>query len=179
MLRGIFNIYVKIKSMSNHFQGTKNSPYHISIGGVVMNKEGKIACHYFESLNHKSGLMFKDFVLLMRETIEENESIEECLHRGLMEEFGMKAELKKYLGSIVSHFPIVNSDIIVEKTTLYFLCDFISQDESLRSQEDIERESEIRWFDFEELVVRMKEQGKRLGREDMDESSVIENLLKR
>jgi 8-oxo-dGTP pyrophosphatase MutT (NUDIX family) len=96
-----------------------------------------------------------------------------------MEEFGMEAELKHYLGSIASHFPLVNSDIIVEKTTLYFFCDFISQDDALRSQEDIERESEIKWFDPEELIVRMKEQGKRLGREDMDESSVIENLMKR
>lgn len=165
--------------MSNYFQGTKENPYHISIGGVVMNKEGKVACHYFESLNHKSLRVLKDFVLLMRETIEENESIEECLHRGLMEEFGMKAELKHYLGSIVSDFPIVNSDIIVEKTTLYFLCDFISQDESLRSQEDIERESQIKWFDPEELVIRMKEQGKRLGREDMEESSVIERLIQK
>lgn len=162
--------------MPNHFQGTKNSPYHISIGGVVINKEGKVCCHYFESLSHKSGLEFKDFVLLMRETIEENETIEECLHRGLMEEFGMKADLKSYLGSIVAHFPIVNSDIVVEKTTLYFLCDFISQDESLRSQEDIERESEIKWYDPSDLIIRMKEQGKRLGREDMDESSVVERI---
>lgn len=164
--------------MSNHFQGTQKNPYHISIGGVVLNKEGKIACHYFESLSHKSLRVFKDFVLLMRETIEENETIEECLHRGLMEEFGMKAELKSYLGSIVSHFPVTGTEVIVQKTTLYFVCDFISQDETLRSQEDIERESKIQWFDAEELVVRMKEQGKRLNREDMDESAVIENLLK-
>ncbi len=165
--------------MSNHFQGTRNNPYHISIGALVLNKEGLVACHYFESLNHKSGIIFKDFVLLMRETIEENESTEECLHRGLMEEFGMEAELKSYIGSIVSHFKVPNTEVNVEKTTLYFLCNFISQDDTLRSQEDIERESKIKWFDVKELVVRMKEQGKRLGREDMDESSIIENLMKR
>ena len=165
--------------MSNHFQGKIENPYHISIGGVVVNKEGLVACHYFESLTHKSGHVFNDFVLLMRETIEENETIEECLHRGLMEEFGMKGELKCYLGSIVSHFNVTNTEVIVEKTTLYFLCDFISQDDSLRSQEDIERESKIQWFDPKELIVRMKEQGKKLNREDMDESSVIENLIKK
>ena len=165
--------------MSNYFQGKIENPYHISIGGVVVNKEGKVACHYFEKLNHKNMRILTDFVLLMRETIEENESIETCLHRGLMEEFGMKAELKCYLGSIISHYNIRDTEVVVEKTTLYFLCDFISQDESLRSQEDIERESEIKWFDPKELIVRMKEQGKRLNREDMEESVVIERMLEK
>lgn len=163
--------------MSNHFQGTKDNPYHISIGAVVLNKEGLVACHYFESFHHKTLGLLKDFVLLMRETIEENESIEECLDRGLMEEFGMKAELKSYIGSIVSHFPVRDTSILVEKTTLYFLCDFISQDDDLRSKEDIERESKVQWFDAKELIIKMKEQGKRLGREDMEESSIIENLI--
>ena len=165
--------------MSNHFQGTQNNPFHISIGGVVVNKEGKIACHYFERLNHKNMRILTDFVLLMRETIEENETIEECLHRGLMEEFGMKAELKCYLGSIVSHYSVRDTEVVVEKTTLYFLCDFISQDESLRSQEDIERESKIQWFDPKELVVKMKEQAKRIGRKDMEESNVIERMMEK
>jgi hypothetical protein len=165
--------------MSNHFQGTKENPYHISIGALVMNKEGLVACHYFENFHHKSMGLLKDFVLLMRETIEENESIEECLHRGLTEEFGMKAELKSYIGSIVSHFPIRDTGVYVEKTTLYFLCDFISQDDALRSQEDIERESVIKWFDPEGLVIKMKEQSKRLGREDMEESSVIERMIQK
>lgn len=158
--------------MSNHFQGTKENPYHISIGAAVMNKEGKICHHYFEKI-----LGYENIVLLMRETIEENETIEQCLHRGLMEEFGMKAELKSYIGSIVSKFKIGDTGINMEKTTLYFLCDFISQDESLRSQEDIERESEIKWFDPKDLIVKMKEQGKRLNREDMDESSVVERVI--
>ena len=165
--------------MSNHFQGTAKSPYHISVGGIVLNKEGKVACHYFESLNHKGVRIIKDLVLLMRETVEENETIEEAVHRGLMEEFGMKAELKCYLGSIVSHYPVRDTDVVVEKTTLYFLCDFISQDESLRSEEDIQRGSVIQWFDPKELVERMKEQGKRIGREDMDESVVIERLIEK
>lgn len=165
--------------MSNHFQATVVSPYHISIGAVVVNKEGKVCCHYFESLSHKSMNIFKDFVLLMRETVEENETIEECLHRGLMEEFGIQAELNCYLGSIVSHFTAPGTEVVIEKTTLYFLCDFISQDESLRSQEDMERESKIQWFDPKELIVKMKEQGKRLNREDMDESVVIERLLEK
>lgn len=163
--------------MQNPFQGTPSSPYHISIGAVVRNAEGKICCHYFDFFTHEKMGTFTDFVLLMRETIEPGESIEGCLARGMMEEFGMKAEMKSFVGSIVSKFNIANTDILVEKTTLYFLCDFVSIDESLRHADDLESKSEICWMDPQELIAKMKEQGARLGREDVDESVVVERAV--
>lgn len=90
--------------MNNYFIGTKENPYHLSIGGVLKNAEGKICCHYFDHISHPAFGAYDNFYLLMRETIEPGESIEQCLHRGLSEEFGATAELKSYLGSIVSHF---------------------------------------------------------------------------
>lgn len=161
----------------NYFQGTLEHPYHISIGAVVKNEEGKICCHYFDTLTIR-GSVFEDFYLLMRETIEPNESIEICLHRGLMEEFGMKANLKTYIGSIVSKFEVRETGIFIEKTTLYFLCDFVSIDQSLRKTDDVEAKSEIQWVDPEVLIVHMREQRERLGREDIDESAIIETFLK-
>jgi len=169
--------------MNNYFQGTKNSPYHISIGAVVRNTEGKICCHYFNELTYSTIGTLSNLYLLMRETIEPNEKIEECLARGLMEEFGMKASLNSFVGSIVSHFPVMvdslDTGVVMEKNTLYFLCDFVSIDESHRNSEegDIEAKSEIKWMDPEDLIIKMKEQGKRLGREDADESSVIERVI--
>jgi hypothetical protein len=170
--------------MNNYFQGKQNSPYHISIGAVVRNNEGKICCHYFDEITHPTVGTLSNFYLLMRETIEPNEKIEECLARGLMEEFGIKATLNSFVGSIVSHFPVmvdsVDTGVVMEKTTLYFLCDFISIDESHRnsSEDDPEAKSKINWMDPQELIIKMKEQGKRLGREDMDESAVIERIVK-
>ena len=161
----------------NYFQGKLTQPYHISIGGVVLNSDGLVCCHYFDSLKVENQGTIEDLILLMRETIEPNESIEKCLARGLMEEFGMKASLRSYIGSIVSSCPMKDSDVIMEKTTLYFLCDFISMDESLRKEGDIEAQSVIKWFEPKELIIRMKEQGKRLGRNDADESSVIERAF--
>lgn len=67
---------------------------------------------------------------------------------------------------------------MVEKTTLYFLCDFVSLDESKRKSGDLEASSAIQWLDPQDAIIKMKEQGKRLGREDVDESVVVENLLK-
>ena len=90
--------------MKNYFQGTVENPYHISIGAIVKNDEGKIACHYFKTITHKDIGTMENIFLLMRETIETNETIESCLTRGLLEEFGMRADLKSYVGSIVSKF---------------------------------------------------------------------------
>lgn len=120
---------------------------------------------------------FDNFYLLMRETIEPNESIEQCLTRGIREEFGAQVNLNSFLGSIVSRFKIPKTDITMEKTTLYFLCDFISIDPSKRSTNDPESVSEIRWMKPQDLIVKMKEQGKRSGREDIDESKVLERLV--
>jgi len=163
--------------MNNYFQGSVDHPYHISIGAIVKNSDGKICCHYFDKLN-MAGITFEDFYLLMRESIEPNESIETCLHRGLMEEFGMIADLKTYVGSTVSKYEVRNTGVFIQKTTLYFLCDFISQDESKRKEGDLEAESKIMWLEPDELMTRMKEQKNRLGREDLDESVVIESSKK-
>ncbi len=160
----------------NYFKGTAESPYHISIGAVVMNAEGKIACHFFETTKHSYFKDYKNFYLLVRETLEPGESIEACLARGLEEEFGMKAKLKKYLGSTVRHFPLRGRDKIVEKTTLYFLCEYISLDESKRKAGDVEADSRIIWVEPGELAAKMKEQGKKYKNESIDESGIIERI---
>ncbi|MDB5194186.1 MAG: hypothetical protein JWN50_200 [Parcubacteria group bacterium] len=158
----------------NYFQRSEEYPYHISIGGVVRNAEGKICCHYFKKFSHPAAGEFEDFYLLMRETIEPNETIETCLARGLMEEFGIVATLKAYTGSIVAHF--THREMHVEKTTLYFLCDLVSFDQTKRRMGDPEGGSEIMWMDREELISKMKEQNKRINREDIDESKILENV---
>jgi len=162
----------------NHFQATAGNRYHLSVGAVVRNEEGKICCHYFKSkFFSEVDRTLEDFYILMRETVEPGESLEECLARGLKEEFGVTARLESYLGSIVSHFPKESMD--VEKTTLYFSCAFISRDDTLRSHDDIESGSETRWVEPSLLMSKMKEQSARLNREDTDESIMIERALEK
>lgn len=164
--------------MINHFIGTKENPYHLSVGAVVRNEKGEICSHYFSHFEHKAIGSFDNFHILMRETIEPNETIEACLARGLMEEFGISATLHSYLGSIVSRVPIMGSDYIMEKTTIYFLCDLVSIDPSKRKEGDPEAYSEISWLPPQTLIQKMKEQGVRLNREDADESVVVERAVK-
>lgn len=92
--------------MKNYFQGTLDHPYHISIGAVVKNTEGKICCHYFDSLTHKSVGTLTDFILLMRETIEPNETIEQCLMRGLWKNLEYKHILMRILDQSFQNFNI-------------------------------------------------------------------------
>ncbi len=139
-----------------------------------MNEKNEIACHYFEKFSHRAMGEFDNFYLLMRETIEPNETIEYCLSRGLMEEFGATGELQSYIGSITSHFPHKNVEI--EKTTLYFLCKATSFDLNKRKADDPEASSQIMWLSKEELIEKMREQGQRLNRQDLDESKVLLGL---
>jgi hypothetical protein len=63
------------------FQASKKQPYHLSIGAVLFDQEGRIACHHFrEILGHK------DVYILMRESMENNETPLRTLDRGLQEE---------------------------------------------------------------------------------------------
>lgn len=163
--------------MTNYFIATKEHPYHLSVGAVVRNEKEEICCHYFPRFSHNSIGTFENLYLLMRETIEPHETVEECLSRGLMEECGITATLHSYLGSIVSKFPIKDTGVFVEKTTIYFLCDFVSIDIAKRKEGDIEAMSDVKWIEPQKLVSIMKEQGVRLNREDADESLVIERAV--
>lgn len=158
--------------MENYFKGSKEKPYHLSIGAVLVNDENKICCHYFKEIKpYRAYGVLKDFYILMRETINVNEGIEQALHRGLMEEFGATGEIKTFLGSIKSDFII--GDVTIEKTTLYFLVDLKSFEPKLRSFEDLEGESEIQWQTADFLIEKMENQMKRLNISSLYESEVV------
>lgn len=153
--------------MKNYFIATEESPFHLSIGAVLINKSNQVCCHYFKKY---------DAYILMRESIEAGELIEETLHRGLMEEFGAEAEINRFLGSETTRF--FRNETPVQKTTLYFLCTVINQDEDKRKSDDFERESELKWLDIDFAISKMKGQNQRLMREEADESEILERAKK-
>lgn len=163
-----------------YFQGNSEHPQHVSVGGILLNEKGEVCCHHFFTKDLKGywteeGL--DDFYILMRETIEPNESLEQALRRGLREEFGATGEIIDYVGAIKSTFE--HKGVAIEKTTLYFLCTLISQDVSRRTGKDIESQSAIEWQTADYLIPRMKEQAARFGRTDIDESSILERIKDR
>lgn len=160
--------------MQNYFKGSKENPYHLSIGAVLINEDNLVCCHYFNKVSVQYQGEYKDFYILMRETIKSGEKIEEALHRGLMEEFGATGEIVTYVGSQVGSFRRQGVD--VEKTTLYFLVKCKSFDPKLRVNEDVESESEIQWQNPDFLIEKMKQQGNRFKEKTLDESEILERV---
>ena len=157
--------------MSGYFTSTKENPFHLSIGAVVINDDKEILCHHHtEFLGEKYNVW-----LLMKETMHPNESTEQTLHRGLLEEFGARGEIKSFLGSLVSELP--RKGVLTQKTTLYFLVEFLERDKSLRSEED-KKFSVVEWQTKEFLIGKMKQQAEHFdNRSTLDESEILKRIV--
>ena len=160
---------------SNYFQGNSAHPQHISVGAILVNEKGEVCCHHFSTKDGKGYWVdegLDDFYILMRETVQPNESLEQALRRGLKEEFGATGEILDYVGSLTSSFQ--HKGVEVEKTTLYFLCKLLDQDPARRAKDDAESKSILEWRTSDFLIPRMKEQAIRFKRTDVDESVILE-----
>jgi len=153
------------------FQASKKQPYHLSISAVLFDQEGRIACHHFrEILGHK------DVYILMRESMENNETPLRTLDRGLQEEFGATAQPVAFLGCLSGY--LSDSRLSFEKTTLYIACQLVKWSPESRDLEDPEASSIIEWLEPDILIAIMQEQGIRFQhRVDADESEMIKRAL--
>jgi 8-oxo-dGTP pyrophosphatase MutT (NUDIX family) len=152
------------------FRASKEQPYHLSVGAVLFDQEGRIACHHFKEI-----LGFKDIYILMRESVEDNESPLATLHRGLMEEFGATARPIAFLGCLSGYLD--DFRLPFEKTTLYIACQLDQWTPQNRDPNDPEADSIIEWLEPNELIRYMQEQGRRFNRVDVDESEMIKRAL--
>jgi len=153
------------------FQASSTQPYHLSIGAVLFNEEGLIACHHFKEI-----LGHKDIYILMRESMENDETPLMTLHRGLQEEFGATASPIAFLGCLSGYLP--DKHLPFEKTTLYVVAQVIDWNPENRNADDPEACSMIEWLGADVLIELMKEQGNRFyHRVDADESEMIRRAL--
>lgn len=153
------------------FQASQTQPYHLSVGAVLFDQEGRVACHHFTEIVGQ-----KDVYILMRESMEDDETILMTLERGLKEEFGATADPVAFLGCLSGFLP--DSHLCFDKTTLYIACRVTHSDPTSRDPDDPEASSLIEWLDPEELISLMQAQGERFfKRVDADESEVIKRAL--
>jgi hypothetical protein len=167
----VFCCFVAQGDAKPFFQASHQNPYHLSIGAVLINKEGCIACHHFEEI-----LGQKDVYILMRESMENDETPLMTLQRGLKEEFGATAEPLAFLGCLSGYLPDAN--LSFEKTTLYIACRLIDWSPEHRDPNDPEASSIIEWIEPTRLISLMQQQGIRFHhRVDADESEMIKRAL--
>lgn len=160
------------------FQHSEEQPYHISVGVVLVNIDGNICVHHYTKENvparYQASLGgLSETRILMRESLENNETLEQACLRGIFEEFGAEGEIRRYLGAIQVD---VNATLrTFEKTTLYFHVQCTKLGE--RPLDDEESFSTLQWVEPHTLIGYMKEQGARATRPDLDESKIIETYV--
>lgn len=181
-MKNLFLIFLMLTSLSlaaiDHahevrpfFQASQKQPYHLSIGAVLFDQNGHIACHHFKEI-----LGLKDIYILMRESMENNETPLQTLERGLKEEFGAIAQPKAFLGGLSGYLP--DARLSFEKTTLYIACQLIDWNPNDRNLNDPEASSTIEWLQPDTLISLMQLQGIRFQhRADADESEMIRRAL--
>ncbi len=162
--------------MSPTFQHTTDSPYHISVGAVVVHA-GKIAVHKHVKDHAPSRVhdLFGDIDVvhtLMRESIEDGESVEVAALRGVREEFGIDGRVVRYLGSIQAQVPLHGG---FEKTTLYVECavDHVG----VRPIDDEEVYTVMEWHDPQELLALFEKQEAKTSRADLKEAKIVRAYL--
>lgn len=157
----------------NLFETSAENPYHLSVGAVIRNADGKILCHNYGDLNINP-FRPKNIYILMRESIEENETVEQALIRGAREEFGANVRPIRFIGSLVNSYSQFGAPI--EKTTIYFLCDLIDIDESKRDNDE-ENQSLVEWKTPEFLIEKMEMQSAGIERTDLNEAEILKRII--
>lgn len=165
----VFFVHTEAKDRA-FFQAHRDQPYHLSIGAVLFDHNGHIACHHFKDV-----MGHKEVYILMRESMENDESIFTTLHRGLKEEFGSTSKPIAFLGCLSGNIP--NHKLMFEKTTLYIACQVLEWSPENRDPNDPEASSIIEWLEPEVLITIMEDQGKRFQRVDADESEIIRRAI--
>lgn len=145
--------------MVNNFElrGVAENPFHFSVGLVIVH-DNKIVVIRNED----------NEITLPRETIWLNESLEDCAKRGAKEELCYLIKPVRYLGTI--KLSLINKDnVFVEKTTAYFVCDFVEQFSETEFPDG--EVKEVMWLSPEEAQNLLKEHKN-------EEYKIVERLIK-
>lgn len=164
--------------MEKFYQHTFPQPFHLSVGAVLFNEKKEVCVHHFHTEKIPETLQFlagglDEFYLLMRESVEGDESLQQAVHRGLLEEFGAVGSIDRYLGALTCD--VRSNERIFEKTTLYHAVEL--QELRERALVDEESETDMEWHSPRDVLSLFRSQGSRTERKELDESLIIERFI--
>lgn len=95
--------------MSN-YQSSKERPYHVSCGAVVMDENNRVLfmSRVSDGRSH----------VLPRGTLEDNETPKQCVEREVLEETGVSIEAQEYIGHMT--YTSSHGDYEFDKVVLFF-----------------------------------------------------------
>lgn len=137
----------------NAFRKRLKSPYHKrwTVRAFAFNEEGKLAF-----LRIKGSDLFgkRDHLETIGGGVENDETLEEALHREVLEEVGYECEIEEEIGKIVDHYNLINRETI----STYFVI-HLTKDTGVTSLKDDELQlvSGIEFYTVEEALKKLRE----------------------
>ena len=165
--------------MKNKFyQHSLPQPYHLSVGAVLFNNNYEICVHHFQLNKVPEHLRFlsddlPDMWHLMRESLENGETVQEAVMRGCKEEFGATGKLEKYLGGKIDE--IVTPTKTFQKCTLYHSVRLAELGE--RTATDAEDKTIMEWYSADDLLELLNNQCAKTKRPELDERIIITRFM--
>lgn len=164
--------------MAKFYQHSLPQPYHISVGALLFNDRFEIGVHHFRIEHIPEQLRFladnlPDIWHLMRESLEDGETLEAAVLRGCQEEFGAVGTVEKYLGAKIDQ--ILTPSKSFQKCTLYHAVRLQTLGE--RTGDDGENVSQLEWYAPHDLLALFDEQVQKTNRPELDERELVERFM--
>lgn len=158
------------------FIATRENPFHFSCKTLIVDGNKALIVHA-KDYKFSNGMGLGEFYSLVRETMEENETVDQTLTRGAAEELGVTVEPQFIIGSGEFTFEegIGNRDYKWTKSCLYAISKFVAQDQQDRVKGE-DTQHELCWVDLHEVpsYLRMFDP---FGGELEQDATVIERWL--
>ncbi len=166
--------------MDRFYQHSDTQHFHISVGAVVFNEKSEICVHHIklEQVPESSKFLcdyLSDVWYLMRESLEDGETLSAAVHRGCKEEFGAEVSIEKYLGAKIDAIITPNQPSF-EKLTIYHAVRLNGLGE--RTDIEGERDTIMEWYTASELLALLNTQCAKTKRPELDERIIIERFMK-
>lgn len=155
----------------NYFGFTLDRPYHLSIGGIILDREHNVYCLHYPKIDE-----LKDIFVLPNKTLRKEETLEAALRRGMRAEIGCEIELVTFLGILNTQDTWCGESgnpTAMEKSVVYFLAKEIAHNPKLAQEENEKQHREISIQSIPFLIEKMEHLQVKDGMRDFNQAKIL------